>query len=177
MANKKKYASADEYENKLARVMAKLGVDKYTYDWTRTDTYIQFFFKGNMYRFENSFDKAKEHGQHIAYVSDLFAQLVMALEDLARISQRGIYDLQVWIEGMKQLPQGSSIPPYFAAMGFENVPTDEEELKAQYRRMVKVVHPDAGGTDAAFRALKNNYILCQKYMLDAQEGASEGQTK
>lgn len=98
------------------------------------------------------------------HVSDLFAQLVMTLEDIARMTERGIYELQSWIEGMKALPAPrAAVPPCFQAMGFTDIPESEEEIKTQYKRMAKVMHPDAGGSAAAFDALTANYKACLEY--------------
>lgn len=169
MANKKYYESADVYEQKLKRVMDRLGVSEYRYDWNRKETYVEFCYQGQWYHFENSFDKSekayeKTH-KHIRYVSDLFAQIVLALESLARLTEQGLYSLQYWIEGMKMLPAASSVPPCFAALGFDRIPT-EEELKQRFRSRVKTVHPDAGGTAEEFEVLKRNYLECQSYLLD-----------
>ena len=40
----------------------------------------------------------------IYIIHRIFAQLVKTLEDIARMVERGIYDLSTWIEGMKTLP-------------------------------------------------------------------------
>lgn len=160
MPNKKLYSG--NYENKLTRVMGRLGVDHYNYDWTRQDCFIEFTYYGQTYRFEHSLSKAEATGQHIVYVSDLFAQLVMTLEDIARMSERGIYQLTTWIEGMKALPQAKTVPQCFTALGFTEMPETEEQIKARYRRMAKVMHPDTGGNEEAFNILKNNYSECLK---------------
>ena len=99
MPSRKIYSG--DYEAKLARVMERLGAESYNYDWTRAACFIEFIYHGQLYRFEHSVEKAKTHGQNIVHVSDLFAQLVMTLEDIARMTERGIYELQSWIEGMK----------------------------------------------------------------------------
>ena len=39
MANKKYYEAAEVYEQKLKRVMDRLGVTEYRYDWNRRETY------------------------------------------------------------------------------------------------------------------------------------------
>ena len=165
MASRKKYADSERYEQKLARVMERLGVKEYRYDWSRTDTYIEFFYKGNLYRFEHSLKKAQEHGQKIQYVSDLFAQLVMSLEDLARLSERGIYELQSWIEGMKALPAAATVPACFASLGLDHVPASEDEVDKAFKRMAKLAHPDVpGGSNEAFVALKESYSECLAWL-------------
>lgn len=162
MPTKKVYSG--DYEAKLARVMERLGAESFNYDWTRTDCFIEFTYKGQLYRFEHSQEKARAHDQKIVYVSDLFAQLVMTLEDIARMTERGIYELQSWIEGMKALPAPKEIAPCFVALGFSWVPDDLEDVKAQYRRMAKVMHPDVGGDAQAFEMLQRNYQECLAHM-------------
>lgn len=64
---------------------------------------------------------------------------------------------------MKMLPPAADIPPCFAALGFDHIPT-EEELKQRYRARTKVAHPDAGGSVEEFEVLERNYRECQKYL-------------
>lgn len=177
MAAKKYYGASSEYENKLKRVMDRLGVTEYRYDWNRQETYVEFQYKGQWYHFDNNFSKAEQAYEktrkHIVYVSDLFAQIVLALEDLARLSEQGLYELSYWIEGMKMLPQAPNIPACFGALGFDHVPDSEEELKQRFRQLAKVSHPDGGGSAEQFQVLKRNYLECQNYMLD--HGADEPQ--
>lgn len=157
----KKYADAEFYETKLEKVMSRFGVSSYSYDWTRFECWITFVYKGQHYRFSHSVANAQQHGIDVKYGSDAFAQLVLSLEDLARMVERGIYDLGTWAAGMKYLPE-STIEPCFMAMGFSQRPSSEDEVKAQYRRMAKIMHPDAGGSKDAFIALEENYRRCLK---------------
>lgn len=167
MARQKYYGAIEAYEQKLERVMKRLDVQTYRYDWNRKEAYVEFCYKGQWYHFENNFEKAeaaaKKTHMHISYVSDLFAQIVLALESLARLTEQGLYSLQYWIEGMKMLPPAAAIPPCFAALGFDHIPT-EEELKQRYRARTKVAHPDAGGSAEEFEVLERNYRECQKYL-------------
>ena len=156
----KQYAEPAAYEAKLEKVMARLGVEQYDYDWSRFECWVTFVYKGQPYRFSHSVENAKTHGINIKYGSDVFAQVVLSLEDLARMVERGIYDLSTWVAGMKYLPAAKGLEPCFTGLGFINRPKDEEEVKAQYRRMTKVMHPDAGGDEAAFISLQENYRQC-----------------
>lgn len=170
MAEKKYYGSAEEYEQKLERVMKRLGATEYRYDWNRKETFVEFSYKGHWYHFENNFEKAAKASEkthkRIVYVSDLFAQIVLALESLARLSDQGLYDLSYWIEGMKMLPQAADIPACFIALGFNHIPETEEELKQRFRKRAKETHPDTGGSAEEFEVLKQNYLKCEAYMLD-----------
>ena len=105
MASKKIYSSPELYEDKLVRVMARLGIEEgdYNYDWSRQECWVEFRYKGELYRFSHSVKNAQEHGISLQYGSDAFAQVVLSLEDLARMVERGIYDLSTWVAGMKAL--------------------------------------------------------------------------
>ena len=160
----KQYAGPETYEAKLEKVMGRLGVERYDYDWSRFECWVEFWYKGQLYRFTHSVENAKTHGVNIRYGSDVFAQVVLSLEDLARMVERGIYDLSTWVAGMKCLPSSLPLEPCFAGLGFIERPTSAEDVKAQYKRMAKSMHPDAGGDEAAFIALGENYRRCLELM-------------
>ena len=109
----KQYAEPAAYEAKLEKVMTRLGVDQYDYDWSRFECWVSFVYKGQNYRFSHSVENARAHGVNIRYGSDVFAQVVLSLEDLARMVERGIYDLSTWVSGMKYLPAGERLEPCF----------------------------------------------------------------
>lgn len=146
----KRYSNAQNYEVKLGKVMNRLGVESYDYDWSRKECWVMFVYKGQQYRFSHSLDNAKAHGVDISYGSDLFAQVVLSLEDLARMVERGIYDLSTWVAGMQYLPAPKKIPECFVILGFNDIPTTTEEVKANCRRLKKVFHPDNGGSETEF---------------------------
>lgn len=164
MAVHKQYGSLDIYERKLANVMTRLGTESYDWDCNRTECWVEFVYKGQPYRFEHSISKAKEHNISLPYGSDAFAQLVLALEDLARIVERGIYDLASWVSGMKALPATVVIPQCFQILGFDRMPTSLEEAQKAYRKKVKLVHPDAGGNAADFAAVQQAFQAAQQYL-------------
>lgn len=152
----KKYGSPEQYESKLVKVMEqRFDVSHYDYNWDRHGAWVEFSYKGSLYRFEHSVEKAKEHGQDLKYGSDAFAQLVLTLEDLARMVERGIYDLQNWIQGMKYLPPVKDLPDFITALGFEKLPT-EADVNERYRQLSKKAHPDGGGSAKEFQKLKEN---------------------
>lgn len=163
MTPEKQYADPSFYEKKLAKVMDRLGVDDYDWDYNRSGGWVQFHYKGQLYRFEHSVENAKAHGQKIIYGSDVFAQIVLGLEDLARLVERGIYDLQTWVEGLKALPPAVPVPSYFAFLGFDHIPENVEEVNNQYRKMVKIYHPDKGGNPEDFQKLTDAKTQALQY--------------
>lgn len=144
--------------------MARLGVDQYQSDWYQrkgsSSCYVEMQYGGKAYRFENSTEKSAKCGRDLVYVSDLFAAVVYSLEGLARAVEQGIFTLDMLLAGVPALEEGTTLEPCFAALGFSKRPETAEEVKAQYRRMAKVMHPDAGGDANAFNALTENYSSC-----------------
>ena len=152
-APKKLYANVDVYEKKLERVMERLEVSEYEFDYGRHDAWVNFKYKGEQYHFEHSVENAEKHGMKLYYGSDAFAQIVLALEDLARIANRGIYDLQNWIAGMKLLPTAVTLPLFCSLLGLDHLPVSEDEIQKAYKDMAKIRHPDIGGSEEDFKKL------------------------
>ena len=171
----KKQYSGDmaDFEKKLGRVMERLGVEKYQYDWYQhkggSGCYVEMRYGGSTYRFENSTEKSEKCGRKLVYVSDLFAAVVYSLEGLARAVEQGIFTLDMLLKGVPALPEGKPLETCFAALGFTERPADVDAVKAQYKRMAKVTHPDTGGSKEGFAALTENYNAC----LAAVEGGEE----
>lgn len=143
--------------------MTRLGAEKYDYDWSRRECWVEFWYKGQLYRFSHSVDNAQSHGVDIRYGSDIFAQVVLSLEDLARMVERGIYDLSVWVSGMKQLPAAKSIPTCFAVMQFSSIPGQLQDIHNRYKQLAKAAHPDMGGSEEQFLALQDAYKQAIQY--------------
>jgi hypothetical protein len=163
MARKKQYADPDVYERKLEKVMERLGVDDYNFNWDRWSCYIELRYKEELYRFDHGIEKSKERGMDLSYGSDAFAQVVLSLEDLARMVERGIYDLGTWVAGMKYLPPVVEIPSFFKFLGFTEIPTDITEVRARYRNLAKQMHPDSGGNVDDFKKLQQASEQAMKY--------------
>lgn len=159
----KQYAEPATYEAKLEKVMSRLGVEKYDYNWDRFSCWVTFVYKGQHYQFSHSVENAREHGVNIKYGSDVFAQVVLSLEDLARMVERGIYDLSTWVAGMKYLPAGKEIPVCFQILQFTEIPEGAAEVDKQFKRLVKIAHPDAGGSEEQFRALQTAREMAIEY--------------
>jgi hypothetical protein len=163
----KQYADASTYEAKLNRVMERLGIKEFNYDFSRHGAWVEFRYKGELYRFDHSVEKAKSRGIKLTYGSDAFAQIVLALEDLARMVERGIYDLQTWVSGMKYLPPVIEVPSFFKVLGFETIPASEEDIKTRYRTLAKQLHPDGGGDNEDFINLSKAAEEAIKYLKSA----------
>lgn len=170
MAGKQYRGTTEEFESKLARVMARLGVDEdhYQSNWSSgkggASCWVEMQYAGSVYRFENSTEKSRQCGRNLVWVSDLFGAVVYALEGLARAVEQGIFTLDMLLSGALALPAAPEVEPCFAALGFDRRPATAEEVKTQYRRMAQVMHPDKGGDEGAFVALNENYQKCLELM-------------
>jgi DnaJ-class molecular chaperone with C-terminal Zn finger domain len=161
--NQKQYSSAEVYEAKLERVMERLGVESFNFNWDRWSCFVEFRYKGELYRFDHSVEKAKARGVNLRYGSDAFAQVVLALEDLSRMVERGIYELQTWVAGMKFLSPLTDVPNCFKFLRFKEIPTGLEDVKERFRQLAKQYHPDAGGNEEDFKKLKDAAEKAQQY--------------
>lgn len=166
---KKLYGAQDTYIKKLKNVMERLGIEKYEYNWDRFGAWVEFMYKGRAYKFEDSIQNAAKHGQKISYVSDIFARVVLSLEDLARMKDRGIYDLSTLLAGFPALPPAAEIPDCFRVLGYEKIPDSAEEVTRRYKSLAKSAHPDAGGSEEQFQILHAAYDHAIKYF---EEGKS-----
>jgi hypothetical protein len=122
MGTKKHYGDSDSYERKLEKVMERIGVKEFSYNFDRFGCWVEFRYHEDLYRFEHSLEKAKAKGINLRYGSDAFAQVVLSLEDLARMIERGIYDLSTWVAGMKFLPTPIQVPSFIKFLGFDQNP-------------------------------------------------------
>lgn len=164
----KQYADAGTYEAKLEKVMQRFGADRYDYNWDRFSCWVEFWYKGQLYRFEHSIENAQAHGSKVKYGSDVFAQVVLTLEDIARMTERGIYELQTWVAGLKALPKPKMIPDCFKTLGFTELPS-EADLKKRYRQIAKTAHPDAGGNTEYFMAVTKAYEEAECVLKESEE--------
>lgn len=154
MAPSRHYSgSLTDWAEKLARVMVRLEVEDYDWNADRHGGWIEFVYKHQRYRFEHTVAKAQDHGIRLTYGTDAFAQIVLSLEDLARMIQRGIYDLSTWVAGMRMLPERHTLPDCLTVMGFAEYPATVDAVKNRYRQLAKAAHPDQGGDPAWFHTL------------------------
>ena len=161
-----------DWENKLGRVMTRFGIDDWDWNRDRYGAWITFRYKGQLYRFEQTVNRAQANGQRkIVEGTDCFAQLVLSLEDLARMVERGIYDLSTWIAGMKALPEARTVPECLQVLGFDQLPASAEDVKIRYRQLAKTAHPDQGGNAQWFQRITEAAQAAE----DLMKGASHAE--
>ncbi|MEX2444480.1 MAG: hypothetical protein WD492_12805 [Alkalispirochaeta sp.] len=165
MPARKKYIDPEYYEQKLDRVMERLGVtEDPNYNFDRHQAWIEFRYRGQLYRFDLTVEAAQEAGSGLNYGSDCFAQLVLGLEDLARLVERRVYDLQTWVAGMKYLPPVTELPECFRLLGFKEMPGSATEVRARYKTLAKQYHPDNGGDAEDFERIRRAAEQSMKHM-------------
>jgi hypothetical protein len=108
-------------EKKLRRVMKRLKIEDYNFNWDRSSCYIEFQYREIPYKLEHSIVKAKKRGIFLRDGLDCLMELTNSLEDLCRITERGTNDLGTWISGMEKPGQVQETAEY------------EEELQIRYK--------------------------------------------
>ena len=152
------------YERKLDRVMERFGATDLNYDYGRQEAWVEFRLKGQLYRFDHSIEKAAAHGIKLARGTDAFAQIVLSLEDLARMAERGIYELQTWLAGMKALPIVAQVPTSLQFLGFAEIPASVEDVRARYKTLALTMHPDQGGSEEDWHRLQEAAEQATRFM-------------
>lgn len=151
------------YEAKMERIAERFGATDLNWGLGREEAWVEFRLKGQIYRFDHSMQKAAVRGIKLKRGTDAFAQLVLALEDLARLAERGIYELQTWLSGMKALPSTVQIPSFLQFLRFEEIPAGVEDVKDRYRTLALTMHPDAGGDAEDWHRLQQSMEQATRY--------------
>lgn len=101
------------YEKKLSAAMERLGVIKYSYDWNQSRSGVSYFVEsvhgGKVYRFENDVKRAADAGKGLTLPSDLFAAVVVTLEDIAHAAEQGILSFETPMMGVPVVVPGESL--------------------------------------------------------------------
>jgi hypothetical protein len=130
------YKEQEMYEKKLIKVMKRLKIEEYNFNWDRSSCFIEFQYEENLYRLDHSVQKAKEKGIIVLRNGlDCLSELVQSLEDLCQIIERGTYHLDTWLYGMKKLPLEEETPEYL------------EEVHISYKSSGKQKHSDFRNDD------------------------------
>ena len=148
------YAGARrDHEAKLGRVMQRMKATDWNWNWDRTSAWVRFTYKGQPYYLDQTCERARAAKEDLADGIDCLAQIVLTLEDLARMAGRGIYDLQTFMAGFKALPAPAELPAPLVRLGFTEMPASGDVVRQRYRQLAKTLHPDNGGDAETFRAL------------------------
>ncbi|WP_226584207.1 hypothetical protein [Halobacillus litoralis] len=88
-------------ERRLVKVIKRLKIEDFNFNWDRNSCFIEFSYQGECYRLEHSVNKAKEKGIILRNGLDCLNELTQSLEDLCVIIDRGMYSFETWITGMR----------------------------------------------------------------------------
>ncbi|MBB6451227.1 hypothetical protein HNR44_003221 [Geomicrobium halophilum] len=109
-------------ERKLMKIMERLKIDDFNFNWDRNSCFIEIRYQEKSYRMEHSVQQAKKKGILLKNGLDCLVELIHSLEDLCEIIDRGTYNLETWISGMNQ---SSSVE--------EEMPEYQEEFHIRYK--------------------------------------------
>ncbi len=157
-----------KYEKKLDIIMNNLKIEKYDYNWDRYGSWVQFHYKDNRYKLEHNIEKARLQGMIMNYGSEAFAQIVLALEDLYRAINRGIYNLDIWLSGMKMSSEKNSANGFYELLGFNQQPSSVEEIWEQYHKRIKDFNLDNNGEQPAVKTLKEAAEKAVEHLTDKE---------
>lgn len=142
----KVYADIQHYTNKLNNIMQKLDAQKFYYKWTKEDAYIKFKYKNKWYQLTHTIKDANKNrpkNDLIEYGSDIFAQLVLTLENLLTIKEYNIKDLEFWISNL-ELKYDNSLPDCFKKIGFStNLIPDQTLVNKKISELKNIFGPKA----------------------------------
>ncbi|WP_101843624.1 hypothetical protein [Halobacillus sp. Marseille-P3879] len=114
-------------EKKLVKVIKRLKIEDFTFNWDRSSCFIEFNYHDKPYRLEHSIEQAKERGIILRNGLDCLIELTLSLEDLCEIIDRGTYKFETWISGMEQSSSDSA----------KEIPEFEEEFHIRYKSLGK----------------------------------------
>lgn len=127
-------------ERKLKKIMKRLDVKDFNFNWDRTSCYIEFQYQENSYRMEHSIQKAKEKNLIILRNGlDCLMELVQSLEDLCQIIERGTYKLEAWVSSMKQSSSTEQKPEFVEEVHIRYKSLGEQQ-HSEYNRNEEFVH-------------------------------------
>ncbi|MGJ9386211.1 hypothetical protein [Salipaludibacillus sp. CF4.18] len=118
-------------ERRLIKVMKRLKIEDFNFNWDRSSCCIEFHYQGSSYKMEHSLEQAKKQGiVMLRNGLDCLFQLVQSLEDLSQIIERGTYKLDIWISNMKQTTVEEETTQY------------SEEVHIRYKSIEKPTYPE-----------------------------------
>lgn len=99
-------------ERRLLKVMKGFKIEDFNFNWDRSSCFIEFNYEDQPYRLEHSIEKAKRKGIILKNGLDCLIELTRSLEDLSVIIDRGTYNFETWISGMKQTPSDQEVSEF-----------------------------------------------------------------
>ncbi len=146
----------DICEKRLIRVMKRLKIEDYNYNYDRISCFIQFQYQENSYRLEHSIQKAKEKGlMMLENGLDCLTGLIESLEDLCQIIERGTYKLETWLSGMKLSTLAEESPEFLEEVHIKYKPLGKQNLSG-YNRDEELIH---AASESSLGVFDRNHII------------------
>ena len=167
----KKYADTKFYQNKLANIMKKLGIEKFRYQYTEDGAFINFKLGYAWYQINHTLENAKKNSPGITSGADVFAELVLTMEDLLHISERNICDFKTWIAPFELKAGTVELPECFKMLGFDGrYKPNKKNVDFKYNDLAKVLDPKKNpfGDAEKFAKLNEARQACYDF-LDGEE--------
>jgi hypothetical protein len=143
----KPYKEQAVCERRLSKVMKRLKIESYNFNYDRSSCFIEFRYRDSVYRLEHSIEKAKDKGLILLRNGlDCLAELIESLEDLSQIIERGTYNLEAWIAGMKKSSTVEEIPEFV------------EEVHIRYKSLGKQTHSDYARNEEMSHVAPDSYL-------------------
>lgn len=117
---------------------------------------VKIFYRGVWHEFHYSRQKAEFFHKKIPADKDVFVAVVVCLQDLTRVAERGVFDFGVLVQGFKSLTF-QKLPEFATFFGFTIMPTWDDVRK----RFAELVKP--GGAFNAERYPADSMIAKQYY--------------
>lgn len=87
---------------------------------------------------------------------------INAVNDLAKLSDRGIYDFGTMIQGFKAI-EYIELPWFIQYMGFQTAPRNQQELRDKYRKLsLTSMNPEHYPEE--FKKLQDAYELSKNWV-------------
>ena len=157
--------STESAMKKLKLAMERLDVKDFDYGnaSSRDDAsaWVSFKYKGTTYKFEYSRSKALYYGKTVGKNADILIAIILAIGDLARIAERGIFDFGQLIQGFKSL-EYIEVPKWASFMGFNTRPMNFAMVKDRFNDLVKgAMNPNTNADD--YRQLQDYMKIAKQY--------------
>jgi hypothetical protein len=96
--------------------------------------------------------------------------IYLTIEALRSVDRWGVSDfLSRSFTGFKALTAGPGARPWYEVFGYQDPPAQTEDkyiaVETYYKRLVKIHHPDAGGSTEKFQELASAWRAAQNYFL------------
>lgn len=162
MANKK-YADVKYYQTKLDNIMKKIKITKYYQKFGKDYAFVSFKYKNKYYQINHSMEKANEN---IENGSDLFAEIVLTIEDLVHISERNICSFEDWLSNFEQKAGTYELPDCFKKLGFDGrYMPNKKNVDYKVNELAKVLDPkNVFGDKDKYNELMDCKSKCYDYL-------------